>query len=137
MRTLLLIIFLAILGQIIHAERLCGAEPADWSALPALLKRIQAPVFPGKDFDVTRSGAVPDGKTDSRKAITAAIEACARAGGGRVILPAGDYLSNGPLHLKSNVNLPLAAGSTLRFGVNPDDYLVGDSAFGGGVLTRW
>src|SRR5262249_10123286 len=52
-----------------------------------------------------------------------AIAQCHEAGGGRVIVPAGTYLTNGPIHLASNVNLHLAEGATIRFGTNPTDYL--------------
>ena len=41
------------------------ADP--WTTVyPAILKRIQPPKFPKKDFDVTRFGAKADGKTDCR-----------------------------------------------------------------------
>jgi len=46
------------------------------------------------------------------------------------VVPPGTYLSNGPIHLASNVNLHLAEGATLLFGVNPADYLPP-------VLVRW
>ena len=36
-------------------------ETADpWSQLPAILARIKPPVFPQRDFDVTKHGAVGD-----------------------------------------------------------------------------
>lgn len=112
-----------------EGNRVVGSDGA-WSRVPHILARIMAPTFPGRDFNVTDYGAVADGDTDCRSAITAAIEACATAGGGRVVLEEGDYLVNGPLHLKSNVNLHLAEGATIRFGVNPEDYLPP-------VLVRW
>ena len=37
-----------------------------------------------------------------------AIDSCSWSGGGVVRVEAGDYALNGPLHLKSNVNLHLA-----------------------------
>src|SRR5215471_1154208 len=77
-----------------------------WSQLPSILARIKAPVFPKREFDITRFGAVPDGRADSSDAFRKAIEACNKAGGGRVIVPAGEF-STGAIHLKSNVNLYL------------------------------
>src|SRR5690606_5679002 len=65
----------------------------------------------------------------STEAIASAIQACAEAGGGRVVVPEGEFLT-GPIHLESNVNLHIAAGATLRFSTNPYDYLPV-------VYTRW
>ena len=52
-----------------------------WATLyPQILKRIQPPKFPNRDFDVTRYGAKPDGKTDCTAAFRKAIEEANRAG---------------------------------------------------------
>jgi polygalacturonase len=110
-------------------ERLMLREPAEaagsWNEVPGILARIVPPQFPERDFVVTDYGAVADAKVDCYPAFAAAIAACHKAGGGRVVAPAarGPYLVNGPIHLKSNVNLYLEAGSTVRFGTNPSDYL--------------
>jgi polygalacturonase len=100
-----------------------AAEPTGWDAVPAILAEIEPPTFPDRDFPVTEHGAVGDGKTDCRGAFDQAIAACHAAGGGRVVVPQGDWLVRGPIHLQSNVNLHLAAGSTVRFGTDPADYL--------------
>ena len=63
-------------------------------------------------YNVRDYGAKGDGKTLDSPAINAAIESAVRDGGGQVLLPAGTYLS-GSIHLKSNVDLHLAAGSKL------------------------
>ena len=60
---------------------------------------------------------------------TRAIAECNRAGGGRVEVPAGVFLT-AAIHLKSNVNLHLARGSTLLFDRRPARYLPL-------VYTRW
>lgn len=106
------------------------APSLEWADVPAILARIHAPEFPARDFNVQNYGARGDGQTDSLPAIRQAIEACTRAGGGRVIVPAGSYLLNGPIHLQSNVNLHLAEGSTLLFSGQPEHFLPV-------VLTRW
>ncbi|WP_461790996.1 glycoside hydrolase family 28 protein [Pedobacter sp.] len=100
-----------------------------WKQLDSLLKDIVQPVFPDQDFNVVDFGAIGNGKADCSKAIKDAIEACQKAGGGRVIFPAGKYYS-GPIHLKSNVNLHLVKDATILFSTNPDDYLPL-------VYTRW
>jgi polygalacturonase len=65
-------------------------------------------------FNVMDFGAVADGKTYCTPAIQKAIDDCAAAGGGRVIFPAGKYLTNA-LFLKSNVHVEVEAGATLLF----------------------
>ena len=73
-----------------------------WESLPAVLAQIKAPQFPAHDFPITDFGAKAG--TDASAAIKAAIAACHAAGGGRVVVPAGEWLT-GAIHLKSNVNL--------------------------------
>jgi polygalacturonase len=110
-----------------------AASPAakdDWAEMDVILKRIVAPTFPARDFVITDYGAVAGGTEDARPALVKAMEACVAAGGGRVVVPAGVFLSNGPVHLKSNVNLHVSEGATLKFGINAADYLPV-------VLTRW
>ncbi len=63
-------------------------------------------------LNVRDFGAVGDGKTLDSPAIDKAIEACVRAGGGTVVVPAGTYLS-GTIHLRSNLNLFLDAGAAI------------------------
>jgi len=99
-----------------------------WLQLPSVLARIKPPVFPQRDFDVTKFGAVGDNKTDCTEAFQKAIAACHAAKGGRVIVPAGEFLT-GAIHLKSNVNLHLNAGSTIRFTHDSTKYPL--------VFTRW
>jgi Glycosyl hydrolases family 28/Pectate lyase superfamily protein len=61
---------------------------------------------------VTEFGAVGDGKTLGTRAIQSAIDACAKAGGGVVVVPAGRFLT-APIFLRSNVELHLTTGATL------------------------
>ncbi len=63
-------------------------------------------------FDVTAFGAKGDGKSLDTASVNKAIEAAASAGGGRVILPAGNYLCHS-IHLQSNITLYLGEGATL------------------------
>jgi polygalacturonase len=95
---------------------------ADWARVPAILARIVPPVFPPNDFSITNYGAVGDGVTDCTAAISNAIAACNAAGGGRVCIPAGAYLT-GAIHLLSNVNLYVATNATIKFNTNPAAYL--------------
>ena len=56
-------------------------------------------------------GAVANGTTDDTSAIQDAIDTASSAGGGVVLLPAGTFLINGHLVLKSNVKLTGAGPS--------------------------
>ena len=51
-------------------------------------------------------GAVGDGETLNTAAIQKAVDSCAAQGGGKVLVPAGDFVS-GPVFLKSNVDFHL------------------------------
>ena len=66
-------------------------------------------------------GAKADGTTKDTKAIQAAIDACASAGGGTVQLAGGTFVS-GPIVLKSNVTLDIAKGATLFGSPDHADY---------------
>jgi polygalacturonase len=80
------------------------------------------PVFPARVFDIRKYGAVPGGLSSSGQALAAAVAACAEAGGGRVLVPDGVWLT-GPVQLKSSVELHLADGAELRFSQRFEDYL--------------
>ncbi|MGB7746141.1 MAG: glycoside hydrolase family 28 protein [Verrucomicrobiia bacterium] len=101
---------------------LLHAEQVEWSQVPGILARIQAPVFPARDFVITNYGAVSGGQTDCTAALGKAVATCAQAGGGRVVVPPGEFLT-GAIHLKSGVNLHLDAGATLKFSTDPKAYL--------------
>ena len=105
------------------------SSPAGWDLVPDILARIKPPVFPDRNFDITSFGAVGDGRTDCSDAFRRAIAACTEAGGGRVLVPAGRFLT-GPLHLKSNINLHLERGGTIAFDTDPLKYVPP-------VFTRW
>ena len=96
---------------------------------PQILNRIKAPAFANRDFDITKFGARGDGKLDCTDAIRRSVDACNRAGGGRVVVPAGEF-STGAIHLKSNVNLHVAKDATIKFDRDPKKYLPV-------VFTRW
>ena len=73
------------------------------------------------DYNIKKFGAVNDTTKYSTKAIQKAIDACSKAGGGRVVVPAGNY-KIGSLLLKSNVNLHLEHGATLYGSTKIEDY---------------
>ncbi|HWK48532.1 MAG TPA: glycosyl hydrolase family 28-related protein, partial [Steroidobacter sp.] len=106
-----------------------ATKPAEaWERAADIARNVRPPTFPDRVFDITRFGAVADGTTLNTAMIAKAIAACVAAGGGRVLVPAGKFLT-GAIHLKSNVELHVAAGATLCFDTNPASYPL--------VFTRW
>lgn len=89
--------------------------------LPFQMAAPSVPAFPEFRVSILDHGAVPDGHTLNTKAFADAIEACARAGGGTVVVPPGAWLT-GPIRLESNINLHLEAGALLQFSRRIADY---------------
>lgn len=108
---------------------LVGAGPNDpWSNARAIAASVRRPGFPARTFPITDFGARGDGATLATETIARAIAACAAAGGGRVLVPPGRFLT-GAVHLRSNVELHVANGATLLFSTDPSHYPL--------VRTRW
>jgi polygalacturonase len=76
----------------------------------------KSPVSPGSNFTPAPNAV------DSRPAFFSAIEACHREGGGRVVVPAGNWYCAGPIVLLSHVRFHLSANCTIYFSPNPADY---------------
>ncbi|WP_088286864.1 glycoside hydrolase family 28 protein [Ideonella sp. A 288] len=111
-------------------------EAVAWNrTVPRILSRIRAPHFPRRRFLITDFGAVAGDRVDdavvlgNTRAIAAAIAACHAAGGGRVVVPSGTFMT-GAIRLRSRVNLHLPEiDSVLLFDTDPRKYP--------NVLTRW
>ena len=71
-------------------------------------------VFPQKEFPITKYGAKPSDVKANTAAFAKAMAACNKAGGGKVVVPAGEWLT-GPIHFKSNCNLYLSEGAKVVF----------------------
>lgn len=94
-----------------------------WEMVPDILKRIEPPKFKADTFLVTDFGASGDGVTPNKRAFDSVIAKCANTGGGVVVVPTGNYYFDGPIYLKSNVNIHLKEGAGLYFSNDPDHYL--------------
>ena len=95
---------------------LVGSQPAmsanPWKQMKKVLKEIKDPVFPDRDFLITDYYNGKD--TLYTAAIQRAIDDCSARGGGRVVIPDGQF-KTGPLRLRSNVNLHLSDNAKLLF----------------------
>jgi polygalacturonase len=76
-------------------------------------------------YDVRNYGAKADGTTNDAPAFQAAIDACAAAGGGTVLVPAGRYLS-GTVRFRSHVTFRLENGALLQASARLEDYAASD-----------
>ena len=79
-------------------------------------------------YNIIDFGAKPGTPADNAAAIQKAIDKCNEAGGGTVIVPAGEWFMTGPFELKSFVNLHLEPNSQLI--ASPDESIYTESAFG-------
>lgn len=108
--------------EISGKENKKGKITSGWSQMPKILSKISAPKFPARIYNITKYGAVSDGKSLNTDAINNAINACSETGGGTVLVPKGEFLT-GAIRLKSNVNLQISEGAILKFSTNPKDFL--------------
>lgn len=91
---------------------------------------IPLPSFPDRVVSICEHGAVPGGLVDNTSAIAAAINACAQAGGGRVVIPRGIWLT-GPIRLQSNIDLHVEEGAVVLFSPRFEDYPLIRTSFEG------
>ncbi len=96
------------LGGSVNAQQL---KPQPW---PSALPVVTAPVFKKDTISIVKNGAVNDGITLNTQSINKTIDEVNKNGGGVVLIPRGLWRT-GPIELKSNVNLHLAADAFLNF----------------------
>lgn len=80
------------------------------------------------DVNVRDTGAAGDGEHLETSAINSAVDKVASSGGGKVIVPAGKYLT-GTIELKSHVTIVLEQGATLLASQKSEDYPQVDDAW--------
>lgn len=76
-----------------------------------------------KEYNILKYGAKPDGVALSTVAIQKAIDAAAEAGGGKVVVPKGEFLT-GPIVLKSNIDFHIEKGGTILGSTRVADYRI-------------
>ncbi len=89
---------------------------------PFKMPKLERPEFPDKIFNIKDYGAVEGGKVKNTEAIKKAIAAAEKAGGGKVVIPAGKWLT-GPIHLDNNIDLYVSKSAEVFFSQDFKDYL--------------
>jgi polygalacturonase len=90
-----------------------GQTPDNWMA-GFKMPDVKEPAIPQHTTKITDFGAVPGGKTLCTDAIAKGIDSLAAQGGGRLVIPAGAWLT-GPIVLKSNIELRVEEGAMVQF----------------------
>ena len=110
--------------------------PSDFKEKYAFeLPKIYTPHFKKDTFNILNYGAVADGLTLNSAAINKTIEACAKNGGGTVVVPRGSFVT-GPIIMKSNINLHLDKGALIIYTSDFDQYPLVVSTFEGVDAAR-
>jgi polygalacturonase len=78
-------------------------------------------------YHISTNGVVREGSLWTEE-IQKAIDEAYQNGGGRIVIPAGEYVT-GAIFLKDHIELHLSPGATLKFSDQPKDYPV--------VTSRW
>lgn len=78
----------------------------------AILKRIERPVIPPREYSARQFQVLPDDELIQTEALQKAIDTIYEEGGGRLVIPAGRYRT-GALQLKSGVELHLESEDTV------------------------
>ncbi len=126
-----LVKFLSILictALILGATFSCAQDK--WATADTIVAGLDPVIFPDVTYNIKDFGAIGDGQFPNKQAFEKAIKTCYVHGGGKIIVPAGDYFMNGPLVFKSNVHIQLQEGAVLNFSHDEKDYLPA-------VLVTW
>jgi polygalacturonase len=101
-----------------------------WDNYDEILSNIKLPEISDKIIYITQFGFIDEIKQNIKPYLDKAISECSAKGGGKIIIPRGEYFSKGPIHLKSNINIHFEDGAEINFSTDPKDYLPA-------VYTRW
>ena len=111
--TLLVALLLPLLGF---------AQSWDEAMYKQIEQSIRMPQFADREYNITQFGASPQASAaKNQKAINRAILQCSKKGGGRVVVPKGEWLT-GAIRMQSHVNLVVEEGATLKFAFEPELY---------------
>lgn len=118
---IIFVLFLVVSCKTKDNDHFTKSELNPWKDLKQIKADINEPFFKDKIYNVLDYGAINDGKTICTDAFKKSIQKCSSDGGGKVVVPAGNYLT-GPIHLEDNVNFHLEEGAEILFSKNSQDY---------------
>lgn len=107
---------LALLASLITVAVVGHSDSIPMPDKQQIISNIKRTDFPNRTIKVKTSD-------NALATLQHAIDSCSLSGGGMVKVKAGTYELNGPLVLKSNVNLHLEKGAYLRFSGKSSDFL--------------
>ena len=107
-----------------------GIDASVYEGLPFEMSEVEQPSFPDYSVSITDFGAVADGKTLNTEAINNAIKDVNAKGGGKVVIPAGLWMT-GPIELMSNVNLYTEKNALVLFTDDFNAYPILETSFEG------
>ena len=129
--TILKRIAVCIIASIAIASCNSGYEFAYlYEDLPFEMEQVKRPQIPVREVDIRDFGGIGDGVTLNSEAFAKAIDALTEAGGGRLVVPTGVWLS-GPITLKDNIDLHIRPDAVLLFSTDRDLYPIVETVFEG------
>ena len=126
---------LSIIASAFLALACAQDENSLYEGLPFDMPRVQLPSIPSRSVLLTDFGGVADCSTLNTEAFAKAIDALSEQGGGRLIVPAGLWLS-GPITLKDHIELFIDKDAILIFSDDPELYPIIDTNFEGLDVRR-
>ena len=126
---------LSIIASAIFALACAQDESSLYEGLPFEMPKVQLPSIPSRSVLLTDFGGVADCSTLNTEAFAKAIDALSEQGGGRLIVPAGLWLS-GPITLKDHIELFIDKDAILIFSDDPELYPIIDTNFEGLDVRR-
>lgn len=108
---------LCLFGSVVYAQKYNNEQVEE------IISSIDQVKIPSFTINISDLGAIGDGKTDVKPFIDKALSLCVANGGGKIIVPKGNFLSKGPIHYENNIELHLSEGSRLVFSQVPEDFL--------------
>ncbi len=126
---------LSIIASAFLALACAQDENSLYEGLPFEMPKVQLPSIPSRSVLLTDFGGVADCSTLNTDAFSKAIDALSEQGGGRLIVPAGLWLS-GPITLKDHIELFIDKDAILIFSDDPELYPIIDTNFEGLDVRR-
>jgi polygalacturonase len=133
-KTLIIVVAIIITSCTELSENRLHQDFEKYEGVEFVMPLVKEPVIPVNEVNINDFGAVSGGRVLNTDAFRMAIDAVTKKGGGKVIIPAGIWLT-GPIILKSNLELHAEAGALIIFSTNKDLYPIIETSFEG--LNTW